>query len=163
MRAGGKTSGLGSHAIRLVFGPAERPRICLLWKTGMAVHAPKGTMQTVEATCPHCHKSAHYGAELIGRYTLCQHCHCRFYVVVPKLAEMRGGSAIRAPKADVETAKPTTIDDLLLDTQEGSRIVMRWLRQQDARMKRLGVAVTVLLLLGLLNLAVGVVLVLKIM
>src|SRR5262245_58727868 len=90
-------------------------------------------METILATCPHCHVRGTYGAELVGRYTLCTHCHTRFYVEVPTLAETERGRQIEVPATTNKA--PTTLDDLLWDTQQGARHIIESLRRQEALAK----------------------------
>lgn len=88
-------------------------------------------MQTIEATCPQCKQRDHYGDELMGRYTLCTHCNCRFYIPVPELAATHGQPALSGPRIVDVSAGKTTLDDLLWDTQRGGKVILQSLRRQE--------------------------------
>lgn len=92
-------------------------------------------MRTVEATCPRCHATSHYGEELIGRYTLCPSCRCRFYIEVPTLAEAGQQTVVQGPRT-VVPPRETSLDDLLWDTQQGSQFIIRSLRRQERRLQQ---------------------------
>jgi hypothetical protein len=111
------------------------------------------TMETVVATCPICEATHEYGAELIGRYTLCHSCRARFYVEVPPLAEAQGVRPIVAPKSPAAAKPDTTLDDLLWDTQQGTRYIIQSLRRQDDIARTVRWLVAAVFLLGLANLA----------
>jgi hypothetical protein len=108
-------------------------------------------METVEATCPICHTADTYGAELIGRYTVCPHCRSRFYVRVPTLAEAQAEAVIAGPKLEAAIEKHTTLDDLLWDTQQGTRFVIKTLWKQKQSIHALTWLVIGLSILGLAN------------
>src|SRR5882724_2444807 len=85
-------------------------------------------MENVFATCPICHSTHEYGGELVGRYTFCRGCRARFYVEVPTLA----GTKTDQPTVRPEAVKPDiTLDDLLWDTQQGTRFIIESLRHQQ--------------------------------
>ena len=100
-------------------------------------------MRTTHSTCPRCQTVNQVGEELIGRYTPCQKCRVLFYVEVPPLE--KAGQESPKPKIATVQTRETTLDDLLWDTQQGSRFIILSLRRQERRMQ--------VLLLGLL--AVG--------
>ena len=107
-------------------------------------------MDNVFATCPICHASHDYGGELVGRYTLCRGCRARFYVEVPTLA----GPKVDQPMVRPEVAKPDmTLDDLLWDTQQGTRFIIESLRRQGANAQASRWMALASLVLGLVNLA----------
>ena len=109
-------------------------------------------MTTIEATCPKCHVTDRYGEELIGRYTYCPHCHCRFYVEVPSgPAANQNGVASRSRPLVRESEGQTTLDDVLWDTQQGSRVVIRSLARQERRLQQIYYGVIALATLSLLN------------
>lgn len=117
-------------------------------------------MQTIEATCPICKATNEFGPELIGRYTLCPSCRGRFYIEVPPLAESQAGSAIPGSPLVVEPGvKPdkTTLDDLLWDTQQGTRYLIQalWRLESHAETsRRLQIAMVLLMLANLVALAI---------
>jgi len=88
-------------------------------------------MSTIEATCPRCDATNRYGEELIGRYTLCQSCRCRFYVEVPTLEQSGQRMVVQGARKVAQPAPATTLDDLLWDTQQGSQFIVRSLRRQE--------------------------------
>jgi hypothetical protein len=92
-------------------------------------------MHEISASCPICRSTSEYGAELIGRYTLCTACRNRFYIEVPPL----GGEGLKPvlPSEQIATAAPapaTTLDDLLWDTQRGNRFVIQSLWRLEKRL-----------------------------
>jgi len=106
-------------------------------------------MENVFATCPICHSTHEYGGELVGRYTYCRACRARFYVEVPTLA----GSKADQPTVRPEAAKPDiTLDDLLWDTQQGTRFIIESLRRQQANARAFCWLVVANLLLGIASL-----------
>jgi len=93
----------------------------------------------IEATCPKCHTINQVGDELMGRYTFCQDCRCRFYVEAPTLEQSsrpKASPAIREPRAVQTTTNATTLDELLWDTQQGSRYLIRALDEQRQMLQR---------------------------
>jgi hypothetical protein len=109
-------------------------------------------MTTIEVTCPKCHVTDRYGEELIGRYSYCPHCHCRFYVEVPSLAAAgKNGDVSRSRPSPSASEPQTTLDDVLWDTQQGSRIVMRSLVRQDQRLQHIFYGIVVLAILMTIN------------
>ena len=78
----------------------------------------------IEAICPKCHTINLVGDELMGRYMLCEKCRCRFYVNVPPLGEQLQPVP---PSTGIQEspARETTLDDLLWDTQQGEKYVIR--------------------------------------
>jgi hypothetical protein len=108
-------------------------------------------MTTVEVTCPKCGVPDRYGEELIGRYTYCPHCHCRFYVEVPSLAAAKNGVALRSQHRPRAVDQQTTLDDVLWDTQQGSRYVVRSLTRQEQRLKHILYGILALAILALIN------------
>ena len=109
-------------------------------------------MPTIEVTCPKCHVTNLYGEELIGRYSYCPHCHCRFYVEVPSLATAgKNGALSRSRPSPREGEGQTTLDDVLWDTQQGSRVVIRSLARQEQRLQQIYYGVVVLAILSLVN------------
>jgi hypothetical protein len=92
-------------------------------------------MHMIEATCPHCQATDQYGDELIGRYTLCTSCHCRFYIEVPPLGEAQGKPALSGAPITPASSKSTTLDDLLMDTQQGTRFLIATLHRQETLLK----------------------------
>jgi hypothetical protein len=91
-------------------------------------------MHTIQATCPRCQQTHPYGAELIGRYTLCLGCGCRFYIEVPPLSAAEQPAIAEAP-VQVRSSASTTLDDLLWDTQQGSRLLWQSLRRQEKQLQ----------------------------
>jgi hypothetical protein len=109
-------------------------------------------MTTVEVTCPKCKVTDRYGEELIGRYTYCPHCQCRFYVEVPSLAAAAKNGVVREPSHLPRTSdQQTTLDDLLWDTQQGSRYVMQSLARQEQRLQHIFYGIVVLAILLSIN------------
>ena len=110
-------------------------------------------MHNISATCPLCQITNQYGAELIGRYTLCPACRGRFYIEVPPLGgEDRKPALSSAPIAPNGPAPLMTLDDLLWDTQQGSRFVIQSLGRLESKLRWQSYAIiTVLaLLIGIL-------------
>jgi hypothetical protein len=87
----------------------------------------------IEAICPKCEKINRVGDELIGRYTLCENCRCRFYVYVPAIEPAREPSLSRIKESP---APPTTLDDLLWDNQQGGRHVLKSLAEHQRLLRR---------------------------
>ena len=116
-------------------------------------------MLDISATCPLCRNANLYGAELVGRYTLCTTCRTRFYVEVPPLpGEEKGHVALsREPIAAAKSASAMTLDDLLCDTQQGNRFVIQALWRLDARLRWLGYGIVAILglLIAILTLLFG--------
>ena len=110
-------------------------------------------METVAATCPICHATREYGAELVGRYTLCLNCRARFYVEVPKLVSSPDEPAVSRPKAAIAPKADTTLDDLLWDTQQGTQFIIQSLRRQEAGARTTRWLVVACLMLGIANFA----------
>jgi hypothetical protein len=109
-------------------------------------------MSTIEATCPKCKATDLYGEELIGRYTYCPHCHCRFYVEVPTLAASTSNGVVsRSRPVSRSSDQQTTLDDVLWDTQQGSRVVIRSLARQEQRLQQIYYGVLALAILSLVN------------
>lgn len=106
-------------------------------------------MKTIESTCPQCHLVNQVGEELIGRYTPCRYCRSLFYVEVPPLEKSTQGEVVKPIVATAQT-RETTLDDLLWDTQQGSRFIIESLRRQERRLQQLllGVLAIGVLLLG---------------
>jgi hypothetical protein len=112
-------------------------------------------MRMTESTCPRCHTVNLVGEELIGRYTPCRSCRALFYVEVPPLEKSSQAEPAKPIIAKAQT-RETTLDDLLWDTQQGSRFIIESLRRQERRQKLLLLGVLgcgVLLLANLLMLA----------
>lgn len=97
-------------------------------------------MSTIEATCPLCNATNSYGEELIGRYTLCQNCRCRFYVEVPTLEQSGQPTVVQGARKVAQPAPTTTLDDLLWDTQQGSQFIGRSLRRQERLLRQVLIA-----------------------
>jgi hypothetical protein len=111
-------------------------------------------MHDVSATCPLCKSAASYGAELIGRYTLCPACRGRFYIEVPRLDEAEQPLKLRVEAATVpDVAQATTLDDLLLDTQQGNRFVIQSLWRLESKIRWHGYGLMVVLALSIAILA----------
>jgi hypothetical protein len=109
-------------------------------------------MTTIEASCPKCHVKDLYGEELIGRYTFCQHCHCRFYIEVPGLGASPTNGVIRESHHPSRASdQHTTLDDVLWDTQKGSRVVIRSLARLEQRLQQIYYGVVVLAILSLVS------------
>jgi hypothetical protein len=109
-------------------------------------------MTMIEVTCPKCHATDLYGEELIGRYSYCPHCHCRFYVEVPSLAAAgKSGLASRSRPLPSASEGQTTLDDVLWDTQQGSRVVIRSLARQEQRLEHIFYGIVALAILSLVN------------
>jgi hypothetical protein len=109
-------------------------------------------MTMIEVTCPKCHVTDLYGEELIGRYSYCPHCHCRFYVEVPSLAAAaKNGVVSRSRPLPSASEGQTTLDDVLWDTQQGSRVVIRSLARGEQRLQQIYYGVVVLAILSLVN------------
>jgi hypothetical protein len=109
-------------------------------------------MTTIEVTCPKCHVTDRYGEELIGRYSYCPHCHCRFYVEVPSHAAAgTNGVVSRSHPSQRASEGQTTLDDVLWDTQQGSRVVIRSLARQEQRLQQIYYGVVVLAIVSLIN------------
>jgi hypothetical protein len=109
-------------------------------------------MTTVEVTCPKCNATDRYGEELIGRYSYCSRCHCRFYVEVPSLeAAVQNGAISRSRPSSRAAEGQTTLDDVLWDTQQGSRVVIRSLAHQERRLQQVCYGVVALAILSLVN------------
>lgn len=111
-------------------------------------------MHDISTTCPLCKTTSRYGAELIGRYTLCPACRGRFYIEVPPLGE---GKAATWPQLAISPAMvpsgSTTLDDLLWDTQRGDRFVIESLLRIERvlRWHSLGIVVLAALVLAVLT------------
>ncbi len=102
----------------------------------------------VNVGCPGCHTNQDVGQELIGRYTLCQKCGCRFYVVVPPLGDRPAEHQERtskhaAPQGTKIAQQETTVNDLLQDSQKGEAVILKVLRQQQQLLIRLCLAMAV--------------------
>jgi hypothetical protein len=102
---------------------------------------------SMRVECPSCRRMQSVGDELAGRYTLCVACRCRFYVEVPPL-----GAAVaivpketREPDVSIQAPTRTTMDDLLLDSQQGEAIVLRMLRRQNRLLVGMLLAVALIL------------------
>jgi hypothetical protein len=95
-------------------------------------------MLDISATCPLCQATNQYGAELIGRYTLCPACRGRFYIEVPPLGEPKPPEKLHI------SLSPTTLDDLLWDTQRGNRFVIQSLWRIALRLRWQSYAMVVL-------------------
>jgi len=108
-------------------------------------------MKTVEAVCPRCQFANRYGEELIGRYTLCEQCHSRFYVEVPALGAPLTPTDLKGPEIRPATAKATTLDDLLWDTQQGSGRLSELVRRQNRQLQFIAQCVVGLLVIEALN------------
>lgn len=109
-------------------------------------------MHDISATCPLCKATSQYGAELIGRYTLCPACRGRFYIEVPPLGETKAPEELQLQISPTTLpSSATTLDDLLWDTQRGNRFVIQSLWRIESRLKwhDYGIAVVVALLLGI--------------
>ena len=105
----------------------------------------------MEATCPKCQAVNHVGDELVGRYTFCDKCLCRFYVEAPTLEALHRPKATGAPLRAAPTAA-TSLDDLLRDTQQGSRYVIQILEQQYRMLQRMQWALWMIGALAVANL-----------
>jgi hypothetical protein len=109
-------------------------------------------MTTIEAKCPKCNVTDRYGEELIGRYSYCPHCRCRFYVEVPSLAAAAKNGVVSERQHLPRTSdQQTTLDDLLWDTQQGSRYVMRSLARGEQRQRHIFYGIVVLAILMTIN------------
>jgi len=109
-------------------------------------------MTTIEATCPRCNVTDRYGEELIGRYTICAHCKCRFYVEVPSLEAAAKNGVVSQPRQFPRVSEQqTTLDDLLWDTQQGSRFVIRSLTRQEQWLRQIFYGIVALAALLLIN------------
>ena len=106
----------------------------------------------VEAICPKCDTVNHVGDELIGRYTICDRCRCRFYVEVPTLEQMPKPAASQIRESPTPTPE-TTLDDLLWDTQRGARFVMQALSEHRRLLQRTKWALLMLTVVAVANLA----------
>ena len=74
---------------------------------------------------------------MIGRYTLCQNRHCRFYDEVPTLEEsIRNGAVVKSQLSTPPPARETTLDDLLWDTQQGSRFIIQSMARQERQLRQ---------------------------
>ena len=105
----------------------------------------------IEAICPKCQTVNHVGDELMGRYMLCEKCRCRFYVNVPPLGEQLQ----RVPSntgIQESPARETTLDDLLWDTQQGERYMIRAIFEQQRELRHLRWVVFGLTAIALVNL-----------
>ncbi len=105
----------------------------------------------VEATCPKCDTVNHVGDELIGRYTLCDNCRCRFYVEVPTLEQNYKPTALHTSIRESPTPD-TTLDELLWDTQQGARHLIEALDRQRRTLQRTNCALWTIGALTLANL-----------
>lgn len=108
----------------------------------------------IEATCPKCQAVNHVGDELVGRYTFCDKCLCRFYVEAPTLEALRKPKATSARLREAPTAA-TSLDDLLRDTQQGSRYVIQIFEKQRRVLQRMQWALWVIGALLVANLIVS--------
>jgi hypothetical protein len=109
-------------------------------------------MSTIEAMCPLCNVTDRYGEELIGRYTICPHCRCRFYVEVPSLeAAAKNGALSQGRRLPRASDQQTTLDDLLWDTQQGSRFVIRSLSRQEQWLRQIFYGIVALAILLSIN------------
>jgi hypothetical protein len=98
-------------------------------------------MHDLSATCPLCRATHQYGAELIGRYTLCPACRGRFYIEVPPLGKPAAAENLQLQlSAAAASSRATTLDDLLWDTQRGNRFVIQSLRRIELRLQWHGYA-----------------------
>jgi hypothetical protein len=104
-------------------------------------------MHDISATCPLCRTTGEYGAELIGRYTLCPACRGRFYIEVPPLGDQPKPVLSSGQIALGDAARPTTLDDLLWDTQQGNRFVIQSLWRLERRLTWQGYGMVTLLVL----------------
>ncbi len=52
---------------------------------------------SVKSKCPRCQAVNEVGEHLIGRYTTCDHCRCRFYVEVPVPEDADTAASIYEP------------------------------------------------------------------
>lgn len=118
-------------------------------------------METVLSTCPICHSTQQYGGELVGRYTFCRNCRARFYVEVPTLDAPPGRPALAGARTVNDAAPSTTLDDLLMDTQQGSRHIIESIRRQEASLRMTRWLVVAAFVVGAANLAAIVVLLLR--
>jgi hypothetical protein len=113
-------------------------------------------MRTIEATCPGCHATELYGEELIGRYTLCPRCKCRFYVEVPGLEKTPINGVVSESRVTPHATPPqTTLDDLLWDTQQGSRFIIQSLSRQERRLRQIFYGLIVLAVLLAINVVIA--------
>ena len=94
-------------------------------------------MGTIESICPRCNVAGQYGEELIGRYTLCHNCRCRFYVEVPTLGQSDTNGAPSRLHASPTPARDTTLDDLLWDTQQGSKFLIQSMARQERQLQNI--------------------------
>ena len=107
----------------------------------------------IEAICPKCHNVNVVGDELMGRYMLCEKCRCRFYVNVPPLGEQL---QTKPPSRSIHESPSlaTTLDDLLWDTQQGARHVMRAILELRYELQKLRLMFFGLIAFALANLVV---------
>ena len=106
----------------------------------------------VEATCPICATVNRIDDELMGRYTLCEKCRCRFYVNVPRLGEqLRPGPPATGIRES--PTRETTLDDLLWDTQQGAKYVIQAVFKHGQELQRLRWTIFALMAIALANLA----------
>lgn len=52
---------------------------------------------SIQSQCPSCKSDNTVGEEMIGRYTKCVKCSCRFYVEVPLPEELRKAASLHEP------------------------------------------------------------------
>ncbi len=112
-------------------------------------------MNTIDATCPLCHTTNRYGEELIGRYTLCQNCQCRFYVEVPTLEESARNGAVVRSQVSTPSPRETTLDDLLWDTQQGSRFIIQSMARQEQQLRQIFYGIVLMAALLAINLIIA--------
>ena len=111
----------------------------------------------IEAICPACSTVNQIGDELMGRYTLCEKCRCRFYVNVPRLGEQLQPVPPATGIRESPTGE-TTLDDLLWDVQQGAKYVIQAVFKHRQELQRLRWMIFALMAIAVANLAATVML-----